>query len=285
MKKLSALLSVLVLAAMAETHGQMQRNLKDLEYARADAVSLRLDLYLPAGNGPHPLIAWFHGGAFRFGDKGQIWWHPMPRQVERGYAVASINYRLSGQAKFPALMHDAKAAIRWLRANAAKYQLKADRILVGGESAGGYISTMLGIRAASPNWKSRHGKSEGIEPNPGCYRFLRPERFPPDGCRRAAFLQESIAAQRARISRIAAARLHDHRLRGQGEGRESGHLHHEGRPPFLILHGAGDCIVPAHQSQLLHDALKIAGVRSDLHMFPDTGMWTRDSSPLKTNGW
>ncbi len=116
----------------------------DIEYARAGNISLRLDLYVPGTKGPHPLFVWIHGGAFLGGDKARIFWTPVSSLEERGYAVASINYRLSGQAAFPALVQDAKAAIRWLRANGARYEIKADRIVVGGESAGGYLAAMLG---------------------------------------------------------------------------------------------------------------------------------------------
>ena len=99
------------------------RVIRDIEYARAGNISLQLDLYLPGSQSSHPLIVWIHGGAFLGGDKARIFWTPLPGLTERGYAVASINYRLSGQANFPALVHDAKAAIRWLRANAAKYDI------------------------------------------------------------------------------------------------------------------------------------------------------------------
>lgn len=102
----------------------------------------KLDLYLPnEGSGPFPLIIEIHGGGFMLGDKsGDI--APMLEGLKRGYAVASISYRLSGEAIFPAAVNDVKAAIKFLRANAAKYRLKADRFATWGGSAGGNLSAM-----------------------------------------------------------------------------------------------------------------------------------------------
>src|SRR5215813_7140028 len=98
------------------------RTLKDIEYARVGNKQLLLDLYLPEGAGPFPVVVWIHGGSWLSGDKAG---GPAIRQASRGYAVASINYRLSYEAKFPAQLEDCKAAVRWLRANAATYNLDA----------------------------------------------------------------------------------------------------------------------------------------------------------------
>ncbi|MCK6685627.1 MAG: alpha/beta hydrolase, partial [Thermoanaerobaculia bacterium] len=105
---------------------------RDLEYARAEGVSLTLDVYVPSGSGPFPLIVWIHGGGWISGDKALAAQSAQVRQTARGYVVASINYRLSGQAKFPAQSHDCKAAIRWLRANATLYKIDPARIGVWG---------------------------------------------------------------------------------------------------------------------------------------------------------
>src|SRR5206468_3600241 len=107
---------------------------RDLEYARAGDMALLLDLYRPeAARGPLPLIVWVHGGGWSAGSKENS---QAILLSGRGYAVASINYRLSGVATFPAQIEDCRAAIRWLRANAAKYNLDPNRIGVWGGSAG-----------------------------------------------------------------------------------------------------------------------------------------------------
>lgn len=118
----------------------------DLAYATASPAE-RLDLYLPdSGPGPFPLIIEIHGGGFLVGGKSeQI--APMLEGLKRGYAVASINYRLSGEAPFPAAVLDVKAAIRFLRANAAKYGLDPGRFATWGGSAGGNLSAMAALSA------------------------------------------------------------------------------------------------------------------------------------------
>src|SRR5262249_14500903 len=96
---------------------------KDLPYASV-STSEKLDLYTPTGVGPFPTIVYIHGGGFRIGDKGEaVNKGVVATLVADGYAVATINYRLSGEAPFPAAPQDVKAAIRWLRANASTYHL------------------------------------------------------------------------------------------------------------------------------------------------------------------
>ncbi len=116
----------------------------DVAYAEASA-SQKLDIYLPSsGSGPFPVIVAIHGGAFLMGDKADGQLAPMLAGLDRGYAVVSVNYRLSKEAKFPAQINDVKAAIRFLRANAGTYNLDPDKIAAWGGSAGGYLAAMLG---------------------------------------------------------------------------------------------------------------------------------------------
>lgn len=123
----------------------IRRKFVDLEYGN-QSPSQKLDVYLPdEGEGPFPVIIAVHGGAFMGGDKGDIQVIPMLEGLERGYAVVSINYRLSHEAKFPALVHDAKAAVRWVRANAQRFGFDPERIAAWGGSAGGYVSSFLGV--------------------------------------------------------------------------------------------------------------------------------------------
>jgi acetyl esterase/lipase len=122
----------------------------DIAYARLSPTQ-KLDIYLPDKHkGPYPVIMAFHGGAFMGCDKADLQVLPMLEGLKRGYAVVSINYRMSGEAKFPALVQDAKAALRWIRANAKQYNLNPVKIAAWGGSAGGYLSTMLGTSAGIP---------------------------------------------------------------------------------------------------------------------------------------
>jgi acetyl esterase/lipase len=117
---------------------------RDLVYVEGGHERHKLDLYLPEkAEGPLPLLIWVHGGGWQNGSKDGC---PPLRAgyIERGYAVASINYRLSGHAVFPAQIEDCKAAIRWLRAHAKEYNLDAKRFGVWGSSAGGHLVALIG---------------------------------------------------------------------------------------------------------------------------------------------
>jgi acetyl esterase/lipase len=122
----------------------IKRKWLDIPYAdKSDAQ--KLDIYLPnKGDGPFPVIATFHGGAWMFGDKGDDMNLPFLEGLKRGYAVACVNYRLSGEAHFPKQIHDCKTAIRYLRTNAANYRLDGTRIGAWGASAGGHLAALLG---------------------------------------------------------------------------------------------------------------------------------------------
>jgi acetyl esterase/lipase len=119
----------------------------DIAYASQSSAQ-KLDIYLPdAGNGPFPVIVSIHGGAFKMGDKADVQVVPMLAGLKHGYAVVSINYLLSGEAIFPAQIYDVKAAIRWIKANAATYKLNPEEIAVWGGSAGGHLAAMAGTTA------------------------------------------------------------------------------------------------------------------------------------------
>ncbi len=108
----------------------------------------RLDIYLPEeGKGPFPVIAVIHGGAWMLGNKRDVQQLPMLEGLKRGYAVVCIEYRLSGEAIFPAQIFDCKAAIRFIRGNAKKYGFDPDRIAAWGGSAGGHLSALVGTSA------------------------------------------------------------------------------------------------------------------------------------------
>ena len=117
---------------------------RDLAYGRHSPAQ-RLDLYLPRqGQTPYPVVLAIHGGGFISGDKADGQVTPVLESLRRGYAVAAVNYRLSGEATFPAAINDVKAAIRWLRAHAGEYQLDPARFAAWGESAGGNLAALAG---------------------------------------------------------------------------------------------------------------------------------------------
>lgn len=119
------------------------KTLLDIEYARVGDVSLKLDLYVPStAKSSPPVVVWVHGGAWRSGSKSNPSILPL---TNRGYAIASVDYRLSPVAQFPAQIHDIKAAIRYLRANAIKQGIDAGRLTITGGSAGGHLAALVGV--------------------------------------------------------------------------------------------------------------------------------------------
>jgi acetyl esterase/lipase len=115
---------------------------RDITFATVDDTELKLDLYSPDNAAPVGLIVWVHGGAWRAGSRAGV---DLKGMTAHGWAVASVDYRLSTAARFPAQIHDIKAAIRFLRAHAADYHLPATRFAVAGSSAGGHLAALVGV--------------------------------------------------------------------------------------------------------------------------------------------
>ena len=141
--------AILATHPLANTE-HIKRKILDLPYANQSPAQ-KLDIYLPDDNAsPKPVIVSIHGGAFMGCDKSDMQVMPMLEGLQRGYAVVAVNYRLSWVAKFPALVQDVKAAVRWIHANAPRYELDPQRIAAWGGSAGGYLASMLGTSAGIP---------------------------------------------------------------------------------------------------------------------------------------
>jgi acetyl esterase/lipase len=138
----------------------MNDNLKDIPYA-AQSDAQKLDIYVPPGaSGPYPVVVWLHPGGFTMGDKDMV--KPFLKNIlAAGYAVVSVNYRLADEAQSPAQIFDAKAAVRWVRANAENYNFNPEKIIAWGVSAGSTFAALLGTSA---NVESTEDLSMG---NPG----------------------------------------------------------------------------------------------------------------------
>ncbi len=226
---------------------------RDLFYVAGGHDRQSLDLYLPPGASRAPLIIYIHGGAFRMGDKSR----GVPLEyLERGYAVASIGYRLSQHAIFPAQLEDCKAAVRWLRANAGRYGLDPFRFLAWGPSAGGHLAAMLGVTGDVRDFDvgdnlEFSSRVQAVVDYFGPTDFLQMDahRLPGGMAHDAPDSPESqlvggpIQQHPERVARanpITYVSTDD--------------------PPFLIVHGDADPLVPHHQSVLLAAALEQAGV-------------------------
>ena len=243
----------------------------DIEYARSGVESLKLDLYLPEGQGPFPLIIWVHGGGWTSGDKDLNPNGAQIRQTTRGYAVASINYRLSHEAKFPAQIEDCKAAVRWLRGNAGEYNLDPARIAAWGSSAGGHLAALLGTSGDV-------GGLEGNEGNLGYSSRVNAviDWFGPTDLLKmssdslpfpCSFIDhDSPFSPESQLIGCAIQTCPD-----KAEPANPIRYVSADDPPFLIMHGTRDCLVGPRQSERLRDALAVAGVEVTLKFIEGAG--------------
>lgn len=232
------------------------RSWKDVAYVTNPHERQKLDLYVPGEGRNWPLVVAVHGGAWRGGSKEG---EPVAAFLAKGFAVASINYRLSQHAQFPAQIEDCKAAVRWLRAHAREYGYDPRKIGVYGTSAGGHLVALLGTA----------GKAFDVGENldqPSAVQAVADFFGPTD------FLQ--MDAHRVNDQAM------QHTLANSPESLLVGGLITENRekvaranpvtyvtknaPPFLIVHGDRDMLVPHHQSELLLEALRKAGVKAEL---------------------
>lgn len=226
---------------------------RDLVYVPGGHERHKLDLYLPREGVNLPLLINIHGGAFRMGSKEAG--VPLDYLAE-GFAIASINYRLSHHAIFPAQIEDCKAAVRWLRAHADKYRLDPNRFAAWGASAGGHLAAMLGTTGDTTELDvgahlDQPSRVQAVVDYFGPTDFLQMDahRLPNGQLHDPADSPESlliggpIQENKARTARANPIQYVT-----------------AGDPPFLICHGDQDPLVPHHQSQLLAAALKQAGV-------------------------
>jgi acetyl esterase/lipase len=226
---------------------------RDLAYVPGGHERQKLDLYLPKDGTKLPLIINIHGGAFRMGSKEQ----GVPTQyVREGYAVASLNYRLSQHAVFPAQIEDCKAAVRWLRAHAQEYRLDPDRFAALGSSAGGHLAAMLGTTGDTKEFDvgtqlDQSSRVQAVVDYFGPTDLLQMDahRLPNGQVHDPADSPESeLIGGPIQQNREKTARANPITYVTRGD------------PPFLICHGDQDPLVPHHQSELLEAALKAAGV-------------------------
>jgi acetyl esterase/lipase len=128
---------------MVDAQSNNQPSEAGIEFARVGDRALLLDFYQAGSNdGKAPLVIWVHGGAWRAGSRADV---PVQGLTEYGFAIASVDYRLSGEEMFPAQVHDIKAAIRFLRSQAERFHVDADRFIVAGASAGGHLAALVGV--------------------------------------------------------------------------------------------------------------------------------------------
>ncbi|MEP7188738.1 MAG: alpha/beta hydrolase [Roseiflexaceae bacterium] len=241
---------------------------RDLAYVANGHARQNLDLYLPSDGQQLPLIIWVHGGAFRMGSKEGLEFDAVPLEyLALGYAVASINYRLSQHALFPAQIEDCKAAVRWLRAHAEQFKLDANRFGVWGPSAGGHLAAMLGTTGAVTAFEvGEHlnvsSRVQAVVDYFGPTDFLQmDDQRPPDG-----MLHNPPDSPE---SQLIGGAIQEHKQR-VAQANPITYVTNDA-PPFLIVHGDRDPLVPYQQSALLDAALRQAGVPVTFYPVVDAG--------------
>jgi len=269
-KRAAVILAVCVLAPLAISRDRPGARaappgvevLRDLVYGTGGGRDLRLDLYLPEeAPRPMPLIVWVHGGGWRGGSKGRT---RAAGMTARGYAVASVEYRLSGEAVFPAQIHDVKAAVRWLRANAEEYGLDPRKFGAWGSSAGGHLVALLGTSGGVGALEGEGGSADRSSRVQAVCDFFGPA----DLTRLGGGARDPVARllggtrdEKPDLARLASPVTHVS----------------EDDPPFLLVHGDRDPLVPVAQSRLLHQMLVRAKVPSRLHEVEGAGHgWRRN---------
>lgn len=256
-KALWLLLPWLTVAAMrAEAVAQQNpkqgdpgRKIADIEYAQVDGHRLLLDLYLPNDTRQPPLVVWVHGGAWRRGSKESM---PLKALVQQGYAIASVDYRLSPVAKFPAQVHDCKAAIRFLRARQQKYGYDARRVGIAGNSAGGHLVALIGTTNGHKQLEGNVGEhldqSSDVHAvvdyyGPTNFLTILKQSTPHGLSVRVPALKLLLGGtpeEKPKLARLASPVFHVD----------------QGDPPLLLIHGDQDPQVPINQSHELHAAYK-----------------------------
>ena len=226
---------------------------RNLTYATVDGIELTLDLTVPQDIERPPLFVYIHGGGWRKGDKSH---NRCAWVADHGYAVASIGYRLTDVALFPAQIHDCKAAIRWLRAYAVEYGYNAERIAVAGGSAGGHLAALLGTTSQPPELEGTIGEhlhvSSAVQ---AIINYFGPTDFP---------LRRTSNPKRHMTSEGGSFLL----LGGKERGEPDPELEvqaspvtyvSEHAPPMLVFQGLADRIVKPDQAEAIAKAYKIHG--------------------------
>lgn len=243
-------------AAQGPQLPQGTRVLRNLAYVPGGHERQKLDLYLPAGSAPVPVVVWIHGGGWEGGSKdnpgalGLLW--------QGGFALASINYRLSPHAPFPAQLEDCKSAVRWLRANAVQHRIDGSRIGVWGQSAGGHLAALVGTTGDAREF-DRGPNAQVSSRVQAVVDYFGPTDLGLYGGSRPGDT----------LSRLIGGPIQENRER-VAQANPITYVR-RGVPPFFIAHGDQDTLVPLEHSRRLEAALRRAGGDVTLHVVPGAG--------------
>ncbi len=236
------------------------KKIKDIKFTKKNEHDLKLDLYLPEKTEKSALVVWIHGGGWQKGSKKDC---KLNWLTEHGYSVASISYRLSQVAKFPAQLHDCKGAIRWLRANSSKYGFETNDIIVAGSSAGGHLAALVGTTSGNERLEGEVGGNltqpssvSAIIDYYGPTDFILRSKTQPSRANEVGSVVYNLlgggADKKAELAKLASA------------------AHHVTKddPPLLIFHGDKDNTVLIDQSEAIIKAYKSKGLSVRMNVLP-----------------
>ncbi|CAH8234380.1 Lipase [Vibrio aestuarianus] len=270
MKKIITLLSVISLSMLAaNVHANTLNSAvvtKDIVFKTVQGREIKLDLYKPKLQRaqPYPLLVWVHGGAWKRGSKDAIPTNnPLLLQsvIEKGYALAALDYRLSGEATFPAPVQDINDALNFLHDHAQQYHIAADNLVMMGRSAGGHLAGLIGTTNA-------HGNIEFYE-KPKYQVKAVVSFFGPTDLLALGNKGGKIASKKSSVSRF----LGDMPsiIPEIAKQASSTTYVNQNTPPFILLHGDKDKQVPIAQSIEFKKQLDQHGVENQLLIEPDVG--------------
>jgi acetyl esterase/lipase len=248
------------------------RRFYDIEYAVIEGFRpLRMDLHLPPGTGPAPVVVYVHGGGFRFGSRSEgIVARPVWKALlEAGFAVAAVEYRLTNEAIFPACVHDVHAAVRWLRAYAGTLGISADAITAWGESAGAHLALFLGTNTSDLGVIGDEGVAGAESGVHGVVAWFAPVDFPHLAEQAGAAPGTGADTASSAESRLIGVPL----LENPQLAAYASPITHVSQlsAPTLLMHGDADTLVPYQQSVSYRDALQAVGVPVKLDIVPGAG--------------
>lgn len=270
MKTLLLTLALLTTSLLAQLPAGIKME-KDIAYIEGGDEAQKLDIYVPEtpADKPLPLIVHIHGGGWRAGNKFPC---PVSATVLKGYAVASVEYRFSQKAVFPAQIQDCQAAIRWLRAHAKQYHFDTDHLGAVGGSAGGHLSALVGTAGGKKAFPAIGGHLDESDRVQAVIDIYGPADF-------STVVQQAADDKNVKnifdfntpsdpYSSLIGTKLDD---KPKADAVSPVHYVSKDSPPFLILHGTHDTLVPYAQSVQLEAALKAQSVPVWLQTLPGSG--------------
>lgn len=252
---------------------------RDITFAEVDGQQLKLDLYVPEITESPRLVVWIHGGGWRKGSRKT----PKIQAITRhGYALASISYRFTDKAIFPAQIHDCKAAVRWLRANADRFGYDANWIAVAGSSAGGHLALLMGV---SGDVEQLEGKVGGNLDHSSTVQAVIDYYGPSDFVLRGKTQPERAYTEKSGSFALLGGVKHGKVASEMETFASPAHYVSEDDPPLLIFHGDSDKVVLLDQSQRISKLYNDAGLKVRLITLKGAGHGGREfftGSHLKT---